>query len=170
MSEGGKTARSDLIGGAGWMGFGLLIVTQALRMDRFTSMGATLYTMPGFVPGIIGSVVALLGAVLMLRGWRRKVAQARLAAAAAATGDVPEPIVNRRVAITLALSLLYAGALLGRAPFWLVTALFVAAFTWMFAPEDMPGARRAIAAAVAGVLTSAAVTVVFQYIFLVRLP
>ena len=54
MSEGGKTARSDLLGGAGWMGFGLLIVTQALRMDRFTSMGATLYTMPGFVPGIIG--------------------------------------------------------------------------------------------------------------------
>ena len=170
MSEGGKTARSDLIGGAGWMGFGLLIVTEALRMDRFTAMGATLYTMPGFVPGMIGSMVTLLGAVLMLRGWRRKAAEARQAPPAATMGDTPEPIVNRRVAVTLALSLVYAGALLGRAPFWLVTALFVAAFTWVFAPDDMPPARRAIAAAIAGVATSVVVTVVFQYIFLVRLP
>ena len=165
MTEGGKTARSDLLGGAGWMGFGLLIVIEALRMDRFTAMGATLYTMPGFVPGMIGGLIMLLGAVLALRGWRRKAAEA-------VTADTqPQgPVVNRRVGLTLALSLLYAGALLGRAPFWLVTAMFVAAFVWVFAPEGQPAPRRALSAAVAGVLTSAIVTVVFQYIFLVRLP
>lgn len=167
MSEGGKTARSDLLGGAGWMGFGLLIVTEAWRMDRFTSMGATLYTMPGFVPGIIGSVIALLGAVLMLRGWRRSKADG---AQPEPDATATEPIVNRRIAMTLALSLVYAGALLGRAPFWLVTALFVAAFTWLFAPDGQPAARRAAAALAAGVVTSAVVTVVFQYVFLVRLP
>jgi len=167
MSEGGKTARSDLFGGAGWMGFGLLIVTEALRMDRFTSMGATLYTMPGFVPGMIGSLIVLLGAVLMLRGWRRSKADgATPDPDATASG----PIVNRRIGITLALSLVYAGALLGRAPFWLVTALFVAAFTWLFAPDGLPAARRIATAVVAGVVTSAVVTVVFQYVFLVRLP
>ena len=117
MSEGGKTARSDLLGGAGWAGFGLLIVTEALRMDRFTSMGATLYTMPGFVPGIIGSLITLLGAVLMLRGWQRSRAEGKSPDASTST----EPVVNRRVGFTLALSLVYAGALLGRAPFWLVT-------------------------------------------------
>lgn len=164
MSEGGKTARSDLLGGAGWAGFGLLIVTEALRMDRFTAMGATLYTMPGFVPGIIGSVIVLLGAVLMLRGWRRSKAVGKSPDAGT------EPVVNRRVGITLVLSLVYAGALLGRAPFWLVTALFVAAFTWLFAPEDQPAARRLVAAVIAGIVTSAVVTVVFQYVFLVRLP
>jgi len=167
MSEGGKTARSDLLGGAGWMGFGLLIVTEAWRMDRFTSMGATLYTMPGFVPGIIGSMIMLLGAVLVLRGWRRSKADG---AQAEPDATATEPIVNRRIAITLALSLVYAGALLGRAPFWLVTALFVAAFTWLFAPDDQPPTRRAIAALMAGVVTSAVVTVVFQHVFLVRLP
>lgn len=167
MSEGGKTARSDLLGGAGWVGFGLLIVAESLRMDRFTSMGATLYTMPGFVPGIIGTLIMVLGAVLMLRGWRRGTADR-----AQPTPDeaVPEPVVNRRIAITLVLSLLYAGALLGRAPFWLVTALFVAAFTWLFAPADQPKTRRTIAAVIAGAATSAVVTVVFQYVFLVRLP
>jgi hypothetical protein len=167
MSEGGKTARSDLLGGAGWVGFGLLIVTEAWRMDRFTSMGATLYTMPGFVPGMIGSLIVLLGAVLMLRGWRRGKTDGGQAQPDAAT---TEPIVNRRIAITLVLALVYAGALLGRAPFWLVTALFVAAFTWLFAPDDQPTARRTAAAVMAGVVTSAVVTVVFQYVFLVRLP
>ena len=167
MSEGGKTARSDLLGGAGWVGFGLLIVAESLRMDRFTSMGATLYTMPGFVPGIIGALIMVLGAVLMLRGWRRGNSDR-----AQPTPDtaVAEPVVNRRIAITLVLSLLYAGALLGRAPFWLVTALFVAAFTWLFAPADQPKTRRTVAAAIAGAATSAVVTVVFQYVFLVRLP
>ena len=167
MSEGGKTARSDLLGGAGWMGFGLMIVTEAWRMDRFTSMGATLYTMPGFVPGIIGSVIMLLGAVLMLRGWRRGKADG---AQPEPDATANEPIVNRRIAITLVLSLVYAGALLGRAPFWLATALFVAAFTWLFAPDDLPTPRRTAAALAAGVATSAVVTVVFQYVFLVRLP
>jgi len=166
MSEGGKTARSDLLGGAGWAGFGLLIVTEALRMDRFTSMGATLYTMPGFVPGIIGSLITLLGAVLMLRGWQRSRAEGKSPDASTST----EPVVNRRVGFTLALSLVYAGALLGRAPFWLVTGLFVAAFTWVFAPADQPRARRVVAAVIAGAATSAIVTVVFQYVFLVRLP
>ena len=100
MSEGGKTARSDLIGGAGWTGFGLLILAESLRMDRFTSMGATLYTMPGFVPGMIGSVIVLLGAVLMLRGWRRGKADG---AQQEPDATANEPIVNRRIAITLAL-------------------------------------------------------------------
>ena len=65
MNEGGKTTRSDIWGGVGWVLFGLLILAESLRMDRFTSMGATVYTMPGFVPGMIGVVVMVLGSVLL---------------------------------------------------------------------------------------------------------
>lgn len=165
MSEGGKTARSDLWGGAGWVVFGLVIVIGSIRMERFESMGAQLYTMPGFVPGMIGGVVALLGLVLMLRGWMRRAHEAATDAAAPV-----EPLLNRRIGITMALTLVYAGLLIGRAPFWLVTALFVAAFVAVFAPTDTPPARRAIVALLAGVLNSAVVTLVFQNIFLVRLP
>ncbi len=162
MSEGVNSARSDLLGGAGWVGFGLLIVAESLRMDRFTAMGAVIYTMPGFVPGMIGCVVAFLGAVLMWRGWRRaKVGQ---------HGEPAGPMLNRRIALMLVLSLTYAVGLIGHAPFWLATALFVGAFTWTFAPPDAPRLRRAIAAVVAGVLTSAVVTLVFEQVFLVRLP
>jgi hypothetical protein len=164
MTEGGKTARSDLWGGAGWVMFGLLIVVGSVRMDRYEAMGAQLYTMPGFVPGMIGGVVALLGLVLMLRGWMRR-------SEAAPLGDTPsEPLLNRRIVITMVLSLLYAGLLIGRAPFWLVTALFVAAFVATFTPADQAPVRRVLVALVAGVLTSAVVTVVFEQVFLVRLP
>lgn len=162
MTEGGKTARSDLWGGAGWVGLGLLIVAGSLRMDRFESMGAQLYTMPGFVPGMIGGLVALLGLVLMLRGWLRRAGET--------TADVAKPLLNRRITITMLLSLVYAGLLVGRAPFWLVTALFVAAFVATFAPAEHSPARRLIVSVVAGVLTSAVVTLVFEQIFLVRLP
>lgn len=161
MSEGGKTARSDLWGGAGWVVFGLAIVVGSVRMDRFESMGAQLYTMPGFVPGMIGGLVALLGLVLMARGWARRAHEA---------AEPGEPLLNRRILITLSLTLVYAGLLIGRAPFWLATALFVAAFVGVFAPADLHRARRAIVALLAGVLTSAVVTLVFQYVFLVRLP
>lgn len=161
MSEGGNTARSDLLGGAGWVFFGLLIVVESLRMDRFTSMGAELYTMPGFVPGMIGSVLVLLGGVLMLRGWRRR----------ASHPDGPgEPLLNRRIVITMALSLTYAGGLIGRAPFWLATFLFVTAFVACFTPPEASSLRRLAVAVLAGVLTAAVVTLVFEQVFLVRLP
>jgi len=165
MSEGGKTARSDLIGGAGWVVFGLAIVIGSVRMERFEQMGAELYTMPGFVPGMIGGLVALLGIVLMLRGWARRGSETAVA------GEEPvEPLLNRRIVITMLLTLVYAGLLIGRAPFWLVTALFVAAFVAIFMPEGSSPVRRATVAVVAGVLTSAVVTLLFQQVFLVRLP
>lgn len=162
MTEGGTSARSDLWGGAGWAGFGLLIVVLAWRMERFESMGAELYTMPGFVPGMLGGVLLLLGTVLMLRSWRRSRQQAGTPTA--------EPLFNRRIAIMLALSLAYAAGLIGRVPFWLATAVFVAVFVAIFAPPEQAPARRLMVALLAGVLTSAVVTFVFQQIFLVRLP
>lgn len=164
MTEGGKTARSDLWGGAAWLGFGLLIVAESLRMDRFEAMGAQLYTMPGFVPGLIGGLVAVLGIVLMLRGGYR------LSRRASAAADGPGRLVNARIALSLATMLLYAALLLGRAPFWLATALFVAVFVALFAPPGHTRARRALVAVAAGVLTSAVVTLMFEQVFLVRLP
>lgn len=162
MTEGGTSARADLWGGAGWAGFGLLIVAASMRMERFESMGAQLYTMPGFVPGMLGGVLVLLGMVLVLRGWRRSLRGTHTQAG--------EALVNRRIGITLLLTLVYAGLLIGRAPFWLVTGLFVAAFVALFAPEDQAPRRRLMVALATGVITSAVVTYVFQHIFLVRLP
>jgi putative tricarboxylic transport membrane protein len=162
MTTGGETARSDLLGGAGWIVFGLAVIAGAWRMDRFESMGATLYTMPGLVPGIFGAVIVLLGGTLALRGARR---MARERAPAA-----PPPFINRRVVAMLALTGVYAVGLVGRAPFWLGTLLFVGGFTLAYGDPARPLSRRVLACVVAAVATTAAVVLVFEQIFLVRLP
>jgi len=166
MDEGGKTTRSDIRGGVGWVAFGLVILVEALRMDRFTSMGATVYTMPGFVPGMIGVVIMALGLILALRSWRRL----KTLSSPAEFGDLAQPVINGRIGFTILLTLVYAGGLIGRIPFWLATAVFVGAFTWLFAPPEQSVQRRLTHCVLAGVLTSAVVSVVFQEIFLVRLP
>ncbi len=166
MDEGGKTTRSDIWGGVGWVTFGSVILVEALRMDRFTSMGATVYTMPGFVPGMIGVVVMVLGLVLALRGWHRL----KTSSSSPESVEPAEPIINGRIGFTILLTLVYAGGLIGRVPFWLGTALFVGTFTWLFAPPEQSVQRRLTHCALAGGLTSAVVSIVFQEIFLVRLP
>jgi hypothetical protein len=157
MMNGG--ANADLRGGAAWIAFGLAILIGAWRMDRFEAMGATLYTAPGLVPGIFGLLLIVLGGVLAVRGWRR----------ARADGATSAPLFNRRIAITLVLTLGYAAVLVGRVPFTAATAAFVALFTWVFA-ADGPLWRRIGVALLSGVLTAVAIVLVFERIFLVRLP
>jgi uncharacterized membrane protein YhaH (DUF805 family) len=158
MSE--STAnRSDLWGGAAWVALGALVVFESVRMERFESMGATVYTYPGFIPGLIGAVVAFLGLMLMLRGWR-----ARQVAADGA------PVANARVLIALLVSLVYCLVLLAHAHFIVATAVFVAVFTYLFSETGSPRARRVLGACASGVITASVVYFVFQDIFLVRLP
>ena len=155
------TARSDLHGGVGWVLFGLAILAASWRMDRFESMGATVYTAPGFVPAIFGCALMLLGTVLAWRGWSVR-RQASIEADA-------EPLLSRRIALMLVLTLGYAAGLVGRMPFWLATSLFVAAFTAAYA-EGVPLMRRVLTALASGALTTLAVLLVFERLFLVRLP
>ena len=157
--------RSDLRGGFGWAAFGLAILIESLRMDRFTAMGATLYTMPGLVPGIFGSLLLLLGAALAWRSWRRL-------QSAGAGDDAPtiDPLLNRRIVMMLVLTLVYAIGLIGRVPFALATFLFVTAFTYAFSPDDASRRRRIAAALASGMLSTAVIVLVFEQVFLVRLP
>jgi hypothetical protein len=163
MDEGGRSARSDLYGGAAWIVFGLLIVVASLRMERFTAMGASLYTMPGFVPGLFGSVLIALGAVLALRGGLRL---RREGVQAADTTTV----LNRRVLLTLVISLAYAIGLIGRVPFTVATVIFLAVFIYLFTPRETTLLRRALTAVLASVITTGVIVLVFEQVFLVRLP
>ena len=79
-------------------------------------------------------------------------------------------MLNRRVLTTLVLSLVYAAGLIGRLPFGVSTALYVAAFVWIFSPPEHSLRRRAAYAAVTGVATAVAVVLVFEKLFLVTLP
>jgi hypothetical protein len=162
MSLGGGAARSDLRGGVGWMVLGLVIALAAWRMERFESMGATLYSAPGMVPGLFGAVLVVLGGALAWRGWRGIVP-------AGESTEGPGPLLNRRIGWMLLLALGYAALAVGRLPFWLATAAFVAAFCALFSERE-DRRRRLAVALLAGALTALGVVLVFERVFLVRLP
>ena len=145
--------RRDLVQGAIWALGGGAIVYASWTMDRLERHGAALYTAPGLVPGLLGLVLLVLGVVLAVRN-----------------RAVPVPAADVRwgnTPLVLVLCLGYAVGLVGRAPFWLATFLFVTTFIAIF---EYPLRRRMAMAPVYGAATSLIVTYLFESVFLVRLP
>jgi len=143
---------TDRLQGIAWIALGAAIVYASWTMDRLERHGAALYTAPGLVPGLLGLVILVLGVMLALR---TSAADPSLKGGWAGS------------ALVLALCLGYAAGLVGRVPFWLATFLFVTAFIALF---EHPHRRRMALAPLYGAATSAAVTWLFQSVFLVRLP
>ena len=143
---------TDRLQGIAWIAVGSAIVYASWTMDRLERHGAALYTAPGLVPGLLGLVILVLGVMLALRS---SAADPSIRSAWAGS------------ALVLALCLGYAVGLVGRVPFWLATFFFVTAFIALF---EYPDRRRMAVAPLYGAATSAAVTWLFQSVFLVRLP
>jgi putative tricarboxylic transport membrane protein len=156
--------RADLVTAAVLFALGIAIVQQAWGMPRFVEQSGTGLTAPGIVPGFYGVMIALLSVVLGLRAVRRGGWAVRGARGSAADA--------RGLATAAVLGVLYAGVLVGRVPFWLASAVFVFAFTtafeWAQGPERR--VRRIVEAALIGLGTGLAVTLVFEKLFLLRLP
>jgi hypothetical protein len=166
-----SSPRRDLTGGVVWTALGCAIAVLSWQMDRMMQQGATLHTAPGLWPGIVGTLLAALGGMLMLRSWRRAQRIGWNAAAPDDTDYAP------RSSFTLATGMFFVYALLlvGRGlPFWLCTALFVTTFVFLFQYTLRRAAgkvTRGFAVALAcGVLTSLIVTLLFEQLFYVRLP
>ena len=161
--------RTDVIGGLVWIVFGAVLVMLSWQMDRFESQGGTLWTAPGLWPGIIGTLIALLGGVLILRSLGR----ARHFGLDARQPDDTVLVSGGRFALAVALIFIYALLLVGRGlPFWLATMGFVTLFVYLFRrASGGPSGGRAVAFALTcGVVTSAVVSYAFEKLFYVRLP
>lgn len=166
------SARTDLITAAVFLVFGLTIIMLALRMPTFVDIGGSAFTAPGIVPGFHGTVIALLSIALAARSVYR--------GALKAGGGKPEGfeglpgISLRRFFLAAVLCVLFAVGLVGLLPFWLATAVFITAFAGIFewdaaAPMGLR-IRRLVTAAILGVVIGIAVYLLFQELFLVRLP
>lgn len=158
--------RADLYTAAVLLAFGILVLVLALAMPTFVEQSHTGLTAPGIVPGFYGIVISVLAILLGVRAVRRGALERAEASPALADGD------GRRLLIAAILGIIYAGVLVGRVPFWLASALFVFAFTTVFEWEAGPvgRTRRLIEAALLGLGTGIVVMLVFERIFLVRLP
>ena len=171
MTEAGARKSGDLADAIVWLALGLAVVIGAWRMDRLEDQDINPYTIPGLLPGLLGVGMILLGGLLALRAWRSSVP--------AETAD-HAPMTSagrRRLALVLGLCLGFDLLLVGHGlPFWLAAALFVGAAILMLRPrEDATGRRLAtpravVTTALIGLGAGGAVTLVFQTLFLVRLP
>jgi hypothetical protein len=163
--------RADFVTALVLIALGGAVVAESLRMPRFAELDINPYTVPGLVPGALGVVLLVLGAALLVRatragGWRL------FGGAAGSSAAADQGIRNLVLAVALCVG--YAAGLIGRVPFWLATFLFVALFVVVFeggrAQSGREQVRRLAFAVAFGGLVAAGVTLVFQEVFLVRLP
>jgi len=154
------------------MAFAIGIIWMSIEMPRLEERNINPWSIPGLVPGILGIIILLLGIVLFLRSIKQK---------GYAVGITKEKTVNwfrksstKRLGLTLILTLGYAWGLIGRIPYPIATFLFVFLFIIIFEynKKDIKKIKikRFLIAFMTATLASALVSVVFQYIFLVRLP
>lgn len=164
--------RADFITGIVLILVSLYVIVESWRMPRMEHLGAHPLSVPGVVPAFLAVVLIISGAVLVIRsvlagGHRLGLSAAKARAVLTKPG-------NRRLLVTLVLTLGYAGVLIGRIPYELATGLFVFAFIVIFEWErGLPAARVARLVAVAAILAavaSALVSYTFERLFLVTLP
>jgi uncharacterized membrane protein YidH (DUF202 family) len=157
---------TDRVWSLAWIVVGAAIFVGGYTMDRLENQHIEPHTVPGLVPALLGVGIVALGVVLLGRSLRRRPQEAE---------EERGPISVGRLTAAIALCLAYGAGLVGRGmPFWLATAIFVfvsiLAFRW---GELRATGRlgRGVAVALACALgTAAGVTLVFQELFLVRLP
>lgn len=164
--------RSDLKDGLGWMALGVAILVGSLRMDRLEQQHINPYTVPGLLPGLLGVMMILLGGILTLRSWRRGALRSALPEP---TADLREE--RRRVWVVIALCMGYAVVLVGHGlPFWLVSAIYVTGSILVMQrlsrdeDERRVSVRGFVKALVIGLGSGVITSVVFQELFLVRMP
>ena len=149
---------SDRLQGLFWIALGGTIFYASWTMDRLGSLGVKPFSAPGLLPGALGVFIVVLGVAMLIRG-------------RAQSGE--EAIQWRRIALPLVLCLGFAGGMVGRGiPFWLAAWIFVAVmiFTLQYRErKDRPGKLALVALSVAGA-ASIAISLVFQELFLIRLP
>jgi hypothetical protein len=162
--------RSDFLSALGWMALGIAILIGSVMMDRLEKQGINPYTIPGLLPGLLGIAMTILGALLAARSWRPHL----LASANRAAVNRAEQM---RILLVLGLCLAFGVVLVGHGlPFWLAAAIFVttAILSLQYQARQSTGqqltVRQFATTAAIGLGAGIAITIVFQEIFLVRLP
>lgn len=164
--------RRELHDGLGWTALGVAILVGSITMDRLERQGVNPYTVPGLLPGLLGLAMILLGGVLALRSWRR--------------GALAQPVLpatpllreeRKRFWLVIGLCLGYGVVLVGHGiPFWLASWIYVSGSILILQrlsrdeQQRRLGTMAWVKALVIGVASSVITQLVFQELFLVRMP
>lgn len=162
--------RVDLVTAAVFFVAGVAIIYASWLMPRFREQLGQIYTAPGLVPALYGTVIAILALWLAARA----IGRGALRPGAAGKREKREGYSNARLALAAALCFAFAVVMVGRMPFWLATAvfifLFILLFEWRGGQPWRERVRPILTAALVAAGTGGAVVLVFQRVFLVRLP
>ena len=164
--------RADMADAVGWFVLGVAVLVGSIAMDRLEQQHINPYTVPGLLPGLLGIAMILLAAVLAVRSWERGAfTQPRLPM----TADKREEL--RRVWVVAGLCVGYGVVLIGHGiPFWLASTIYVSASILIVLRMSRDPLERQLTprmwlkALVIGATSSVVTQLVFQELFLVRMP
>ena len=164
-------AKADFYTSIVLMAFGISFTVMALQMPIMTGMGQSPHSSPGVVPAFLGVVITGLSLIMCIRSIVRT--KGKLGVSGTAVKSLFTETATFRIISTIILCLAFA-FLLGKIYFPLLAFLFIFGFIVFFeydhkSPFKLQVKKLIIAAAVA-ICASAAITVLFQYLFLVWLP
>lgn len=165
-------ARADLHDAIGWVVLGAAIVIASWRMDRLAAQNVNPLTVPGLVPGLLGIGMVIVGVIMGLRSWERG---ALVQAIAPMTPNQRQR--RKRALLATLLCCGYSLVLIGHGlPFWLASTIYVTGSILVFDRISSDPVKRQInvhaivKALIIGGLSSVVVWLVFERLFLVRLP
>lgn len=149
--------------------FGLLgasMFVGGLQMDRLEIRQIHPASIPGLVPMILGIALIICAALLYYEAQQAHASNQQ-------SNESSSGSWNDLIVCAL-LSCVYATILVGWLPFYLATAIYITTFILYFGREKLLSAstrtRMLITAFVIGPVTAIAVSALFRYGFLVRLP
>ncbi len=153
------------------LAFGISVTVMAFQMPTLADKGQGPYAAPGLVPGFLGIIITILSFSMLIRSIIRR--GHRAVVSRQGVNSFFQEVGTRRMGLTILLAVLY-GFSLGQINFTLATFLFIFIFVICFEYDvKVPlgtQKKKIMWAGVLGAVASAAITGVFQYLFLVNLP
>ena len=168
-ADAARMNRADLLAALFFLVLGGAILFGSITMDRLEARRINPLTAPGLVPGLLSAALIVCAAILAFRSMRRAAPGGWQALGQALVSEAA-----RRAGIVAVLVFVYTLGLVGHMPFWAATGLFVFAFILVFevfVAEQRRLLRVSLPWALGlAIVTAAAVTLIFERGFLVRLP
>lgn len=164
--------KADFVTAIILISFGVWIVVHAIYMPRFKEFGANPFSVPGIVPGILGTIITVLSLIVFIRSIREK--GYRLGINAKVIKNLLQNPSFKRMMVTCLVCVTYGFGMVGTIDYYLATFLYVFIFLILFQLDRsrpiIVQHRLILAALTQSVLVAGAVGAVFRYLFLVDLP
>jgi len=164
--------KADFLTGLALVLMSVFVLIESWSMPRLEHLKAHPLSTPGIVPAFLAVVLLVFGLVLVMRSI--KAGGHRLGLSRQGIRRVLSEPGNQRLLMTAALTIGYAGVLVGRTPYWLATGLFIFLFVTAFESRRGMSAREfwrmGLASGILAVTVTTAVSWVFERLFLVTLP